>query len=73
MTRRSRRELERALDELSGADYGDLERLSLAELLSYETETVDEEAGVIRVVETGALRRTGGENTLGDLVGVAEE
>lgn len=59
MTRRSRRELERAVDELSGADYGDLEPLSLAELLSYETEVVDDEAGVVKIVETGELRNRG--------------
>ena len=66
----TRRELDRRLEELGEEDYGDLDRLTLAELLNYETERVNDE--VIRIVETGELRRAG-ENNLGDLPGVGDE
>lgn len=63
----TRKELDRRLDELGEEDYEDLDRLTLAELLNYETERVNDE--VIRIVETGELRRSSknGENNLGDL------
>jgi hypothetical protein len=56
MTHPSERELKKELDELGG---GDLEPLTLAEVISYETETIDEKRGIVRVVETGELRKQG--------------
>ncbi|SFH05176.1 hypothetical protein SAMN04488063_0013 [Halopelagius inordinatus] len=53
MTRRTRRRLESDLDALEDDEYAPL---TVCELLSYEFETVDKEAGVVRVVETGELR-----------------
>lgn len=53
-SRPSRRELEQRIADLDEADPPET-RLTLAELLSYEIETV--EAGIVRVVETGDLRR----------------
>jgi hypothetical protein len=65
--RPTRKNLDRRLDDVTEEDYGDLDRLTLAELLNYETERVNDE--VIRIVETGELRRSSknGENNLGDL------
>jgi len=57
--RTTRKDLSRRLEDLTEAEYGDLPTLTLAEALSYETETVDEERGIVRVVETGDLRRFG--------------
>ena len=57
--RPTRKDLSRRLEDLTEAEYGDLPTLTLAEALSYETETVDEERGICRVVETGDLRRYG--------------
>ena len=54
--RRSKREIENAVEDLDEVDPPET-RLTLVELLSYEIETVDEEAGIVRVVETGDLRR----------------
>ncbi|MFC6823465.1 hypothetical protein [Halopelagius fulvigenes] len=53
MTRRTRRRLEREIEDLEEEEYTPL---TVCELLSYEFESVDEEAGVVRVVETGELR-----------------
>jgi hypothetical protein len=57
--RTTRKDLSRRLEDLTEAEYGDLPTLTLAEALSYETETVDEERGICRVVDTGDLRRFG--------------
>jgi hypothetical protein len=57
--RTTRKDLSRRLEDLTEAEYGDLAVLTLAEALSYETETVDEERGIVRVVDTGDLRRFG--------------
>lgn len=69
--RPTRKNLDRRLDDVTEEDYGDLDRLTLAELLNYETERVNDE--VIRIVETGELRRSSknGENNLGELKGDA--
>jgi hypothetical protein len=56
--RPTRKEISRRLDDI-GEDYGDLPNLTLCEVLSYETETVDSELGVVRIIETGDLRRHG--------------
>lgn len=56
MTRKSRREIQHVLDELT-EEPGDVATLTLSELLSREHETVDEERGLVRIVETGELRR----------------
>ena len=67
--RPTRKEISRRLDDL-GEDYGDLPNLTLVEVLSYETETVDEELGVVRIVETGELRRrgAGGDGSIAELI-----
>jgi len=68
----TRKELARRLDDLGGEDedYSDVPKLTLAELLSYETETVEEydEFTLVRVVDTGELRRLGTDE--GDLATV---
>lgn len=53
MTRRSKRELEHGINDLEVR----AETLSVAELLSYETEKVSEDLGIVRIVETGELRQ----------------
>jgi hypothetical protein len=58
-TRPTRKEISRRLEDLTEEEYGDLATLTLAEALSYETETVDKERGIVRVVDTGDLRRYG--------------
>lgn len=55
MTRRSKREIERRLDAIDDVE----QRLSLCELLNRDLETVDEERGIVRLVETGELRKRG--------------
>ena len=55
-SRPSRRELEQRIADLDEADPPE-SRLTLAEVIAFEIETVDEEAGIVRVVETGDLRR----------------
>lgn len=71
--RPTRKSLDRRLDEVGEEDYGDLEPLALCELLSYETERVNSE--VIRIVETGELRRssTEGEVSLDNLSSVSNQ
>jgi len=56
MTNPSERELKNQIDELGG---NDLEPLTLAEVIGYEIETVDDKRGIVRVVETGELRKRG--------------
>ena len=53
----TRKEINRRLDELGEEDYGDLEEMTLAEQIAYETEVVDEDAGVVQIKETGELRK----------------
>lgn len=54
--RPTRKNLDRRLDDVETEEgYGDLPTLTLAEVIAYETERVDD--GVVRVVETGELRR----------------
>ena len=55
--RPTRKSIDRRIEDISEADYGDLEPMTLAEVLTYDTEVVDEEAGVVKIVETGELRR----------------
>ena len=68
--RTTRKDLSRRLEDLTEEEYGDLPNLTLVEVLSYETETVDEERGIVRVVETGELRRrgTGGDGSIAELI-----
>jgi len=57
MTRKSKREIERALDDIGKNGYGGVEKtLTIAELLNYDIEVVDEEAGIVRVVGKDVLR-----------------
>lgn len=53
----TRKDIGRRLDDLSGGDYGDLETMTLADVIAHETEVIDEDAGVVRIVETGELRK----------------
>jgi hypothetical protein len=56
----TRKELSRRLDDLgAGEDYDDVPQLTLCDVLTYETETVEEHAhfDIVRLVETGELRR----------------
>lgn len=53
----TRKELSRRLDDLTEDDYGDLDEISLAEIIGYETEVIDRDAGVIQIIETGELRK----------------
>ena len=55
--RPTRKSIDRRIEDISEADYGDLEPMTLAEVIAYDTEVVDEEAGVVKIVETGELRR----------------
>lgn len=55
--RPTRKNLDRRLDGVSEDDYGDVKKLTLAEVIGYETEVVDEEAGIVKIVETGELRQ----------------
>ena len=55
--RPTRKSIDRRIDDVSEADYGDLEPMTLAEVIAYDTEVVDEEAGVVKIVETGELRQ----------------
>lgn len=59
MTRKSKREIERALEDIEDAGPGAIEKgpLTLAEALSYEIETVHEDPHIIRIVEKNELRR----------------
>ena len=57
--RTTRKDLSRRLEDLTEAEYGDLPTLTLADVIAYDVETVDEERGIVRVVETGNLRRFG--------------
>lgn len=57
MTSTSKREVKRRLDDLDARDYSDLDPLTLADVIAHDTETVDEEAGIVRVVDTGELRK----------------
>lgn len=68
--RPTRRNIDRRLDDVTEEDYGDLKPMTLCELLSYEWEAVNDD--VIRILETGELRRRG-ENNLGEVLGVSEE
>lgn len=56
--RTTRKDLSRRLEDVTEEEYGDLPTLTLAELLTYDIETVDEERSIVRVVETGDLRKT---------------
>jgi len=53
----TRKELSRRLDDLTEDDYGDLDEISLAEIIGYETEVIDRDAGAIQIIETGELRK----------------
>ena len=65
MTRKSKRELERHLDDLEATH----QRLTLAEAVNHDLETVDAEAGIVRLVETGELRKRGdGRASISDVV-----
>ena len=55
--RPTRKSIDRRIEDISEADYGDLEPMTLAEVIAYDTEVVDEEAGVVKIVETGELRQ----------------
>jgi hypothetical protein len=56
--RPTRRRLERRLQDLGAdVDPADVPPLTVVEGLSYETEVVDADHGILRVVETGDLRR----------------
>ena len=55
----TRKQINRRLDDLSDAEYGELEPVTLAEVIAHDIETVDEEAGVVRIVGTGELRKQG--------------
>jgi len=57
MTSTSKREVKRRLDDIAETDYSDLDPLTLADVIAHDTETVDEEAGIVRVVDTGELRK----------------
>lgn len=57
--RPTRKNLDRRLDDVGEENYGDLEPLTFAEVIAHDIETVDEEAGVVRIVETGELRTQG--------------
>lgn len=59
MSSPSKREVKRRLNDLSENDYSDLDRMTLCEAISYDTETVDEEAGIVRIIDTGELRKQG--------------
>lgn len=59
MSSPSKREVKRRLDDLDARDYSDLDPLTLADVIAHDTETVDEEAGIVRVVDTGELRKQG--------------
>jgi hypothetical protein len=56
--RTTRKDLSRRLEDVTEEEYGDLPTLTLAEFLTYDIETVDEERSIVRVVETGDLRQT---------------
>jgi len=56
--RTTRKDLSRRLEDVTEEEYGDLPTLTLAEFLTYDIETVDEERSIVRVVETGDLRKT---------------
>ena len=62
--RTTRKDLSRRLEDLTEAEYGDLPTLTLADVIAYDVETVDEERGIVRV--DGELRRRG-TNDLGDM------
>ncbi|GGN26919.1 hypothetical protein [Halarchaeum nitratireducens] len=66
MTRRSKREIERRLDAIDDVE----QCLSLCELLNHDLKTVDEDRGIVRIVETGELRKRGTGN--GSLARVIE-
>jgi hypothetical protein len=53
--RTTRKDLSRRLEDLSEEEYGDLPKLTLADVIAYDVETVDEERGIVRV--DGELRR----------------
>jgi hypothetical protein len=55
----SKREVKRRLDDLAENDYSDLDPLTLADVIAHDTETVDEEAGIVRIIDTGELRKQG--------------
>lgn len=62
--RTTRKDLSRRLEDLTEEEYGSLPTLTLADVIAYDVETVDEERGIVRV--DGELRRRGS-NDLGDM------
>jgi hypothetical protein len=72
----TRKDINRRLEDLTEEEYGDIKTITLAEVLSCELETVDEERGIVRVKETGKLKRYGSSDSdrnLADLPGVGDE
>lgn len=72
----TRKDINRRLEDLTEEEYGDIKTITLAEALGCELETVDEERGIVRVKETGKLKRYGssdGDRNLADLPGVGDE
>ena len=59
MSSPSKREVKRRLNDLAENDYSDLDPLTLADVIAHDTETVDEEAGIVRIIDTGELRKQG--------------
>ena len=59
MSSPSKREVKRRLDDLAENDYSDLDPLTLADVIAHDTETVDEEAGIVRIIDTDELRKQG--------------
>jgi len=55
----SKREVKRRLNDLAENDYSDLDPLTLADVIAHDTETVDEEAGIVRIIDTDELRKQG--------------
>jgi hypothetical protein len=55
----TRKQINRRLDELDDVgdvDYDDLDPLTVEDVKHHDIETVDEEAGIVRIVDTGELR-----------------